>query len=267
MMFLACQAKKEVTVVLTGNGGDELFGGYERYRLTLLASYYKKVPKLLRFLLNLHPKLRKLDFESEVDLYSQFMFEKDPNISKIISTNFFQSGTTIKNWFKEKYFRNINDDIVLKFMNVDQNSWLPDQALELGDKMSMRSAIEERVPLLDKKLIKFVSTLPRSYLVTLRTTKKIFKDAFKNDLPGYLFNQPKRGWSAPGAKWLRDPEVMKLARSIISPDYYVGTKDLFKWKELEVMLEKHIDKREYNLTLLWAVITFQAWAREYEVLV
>lgn len=268
MMFLAREAKKEVTVVLTGNGGDELFGGYERYRLTLLASYYKKIPKIFRFILNFHPKLKKLDFKSEVDLYSRFMFEKDPGISRVVSTNFFQSGEAVKSWFKEKYFKtNTGDNIVTRFMRADRNSWLPDQALELGDKMSMSGAMEERVPLLDKELIKLALTIPRSYLVTMSSTKKIFKDAFRKDLPDFLFNQPKRGWSAPGAKWLRDPEVMNLVRNILSPYYYAGTKDMFKWDELENMLDNHIDKSEYNLTLLWSIITFQAWAKEYNVVV
>lgn len=267
MMFLAREARKEVTVALTGNGGDELFGGYERYRLTLISEIYQKIPSLIRSVLNLFPRLRKLDAGSGVDLYARFMFEKDSKIARIVSNKFFHDDTRIKQLFDEMYFKDKGADEVLQFMDADKNSWLADQALELGDKMSMRSGLEERVPLLDKKLIQYASALPRNFLVTLGQTKKIFKDAFRNDLPDFLFSQPKRGWMAPGAKWLRHPKIQSLVKEILSEGYYEETKDLFDFASLQKMLDDHIEGRDYNLTLLWSALTFQAWAKEYKVLI
>ncbi len=263
MMFLARETKKHVTVVLTGNGGDELFGGYERYRLTLASHYYQMVPRLLRSLLNLYPKLKKLDSENDIDTYGRFMFEKDTKISRVVSKQYYHNDVHTKKIFSQ-HFRDI-EDAVLQSMRVDRETWLPDQALELGDKMSMKSGLEERVPFLDKKLMEFVCRLPRKYLVTLFSTKKILKDAFRNDLPEVLFRQPKRGWSAPGAKWLRDPQIAELARTIISESYYEPTRELWNWQELESVLERHIEMKEYNLTLIWAVLSFQAWAKEYTI--
>ncbi len=265
MMFLARHTKKEVTVVLSGNGGDELFGGYERYRITLLAKYYHTLPVWIRTILNIFPTLRKLDFQSDVDIYGRFMFEKDERIFPLIQDAFFQKDSYIKEWFYDKYLSSAQGDLVLRSMQTDRESWLPDQALELADKMSMSAGLEERVPLLDKKLISFVTTLPRNYLVTLLNTKKIFKDAFRVDLPEFLFQQPKRGWMAPGAKWLRDPQVSALARDILSPDYYEPMKDIWNWDELQKMLENHIEMKEYNLTLIWSTLTFQAWAKQYKI--
>ena len=145
-------------------------------------------------------------------------------------------------------------------MSIDQKSWLPDHFFMLSDKMSMASALEERVPLADKELVAFSKTMPRSYKLDLFRTKKVLKDAFKDDLPDFLFNQPKRGWFSPGAKWLRNPDFAKFAKEALSQNYYEGTKTLFNWPNVEEMLEKHISKEKYNLTILWAILTFQVWA-------
>ena len=150
-------------------------------------------------------------------------------------------------------------------MKIEQKTWLPEHFFMLSDKMSMANALEERMPLADKELLYFSRSLPRSYKVGLFRTKKILKDAFRNDLPDFLFEQPKRGWFSPAAKWFRNPSFAQFARGVLSPGYYEGSKNLFDWVGLQDMLEKHIDKREYNLTLLWAVLTFQVWAKQNRI--
>ena len=266
MMLLAKFAKSKVSVVLTGSGGDELFGGYDRYRIALAAYYYKKIPRFLRAISNKHSKISKLNYENKIDLFAKFMFEKDDKLSKVISNSIFKQDTDIKKYFLNRYLSHCNNsDPASCFMEVDQKSWLPDYFFTLSDKMSMTSALEERVPLMDKELVAFSQSLSLSYKVDLFRTKKILKDAFRDDLPEYLFNQPKRGWFSPGAKWFRDPDFEKFARNVLSEDYYNGTKILFKWPSLKEMLDKHISKEQYNLTILWAILTFQVWAKQYQV--
>lgn len=265
MLLLSRFAKKEVSVVLSGNGGDELFGGYDRYRMALLAYYYKKLPKPLRIVLDRHNKLSKLDYKSEVDLYAQFMFEKDLRLKMVLSPVVFKNDLGIKDFFDSKYFRESKDDVVKSIMSADRRSWLPDQALNLGDKMSMSGSLEERVPFLDNELVAFAESLPRSYKVGLSKTKKVLKDAFRQDLPSFLFNEPKRGWFSPGAKWLREKGFKVFAKDVLIPGYYDGTKDLFNWFEVQEMLDDHLDKKGYNLTILWALLTFQVWAKKYEI--
>lgn len=99
MMYLARQAKKEVSVVLSGNGGDELFGGYERYRLALLSSHYRKIPKFLRRISNLNSTFRKFDATNDVDIFARFMFEKDNKLSCIISKDIFKADSGVKKIF------------------------------------------------------------------------------------------------------------------------------------------------------------------------
>lgn len=264
MFLLARHAKSKVTVALTGNAGDELLGGYERYRYALEAYYYRKLPNFLRSLGDKHKQIRKLNL-GDLDLYAQFMFEKDPKIKRVVSENMFKDSSEIKKYYGERYISKFPGDSAEKLLNTDQRSWLVDHFFMLTDKMSMASALEERMPLADMELVDFARSLPREYKVSLFQTKKILKDAFRDSLPEDLFHQPKRGWFSPAAKWLREPGFRKLAEEILREDYYRGTKDLFNWSEISVMLSKHIDKSEYNLTLIWAILTFQVWAKKYQI--
>ncbi len=265
MLLLAKFAKRKVSVVLTGSGGDELFGGYDRYKMALAAQYYKKLPKLLRAIGDSHAKIAKLDYGSEADLFAQFMFAKDKTLSKVISPAAFKDDTRSKKYFQDRYLLECKGDTAACFMKADQESWLPDYFFMLSDKMSMASALEERVPLADKELIALSDAMPTSYKLDLFRTKKVLKDAFRDDLPDFLFNQPKRGWFSPGAKWLRNPDFAQFAKEVLSEGYYGGTKALFNWPEVESMLEKHVRKEKYNLVTLWAILTFQVWAREYRI--
>jgi len=265
MFLLSRFAKKEVSVVLSGNGGDELFGGYDRYRMALLATYYKKLPYLVRKILNNNKKFSKLDYGSETSLFAQFMFEKDSKLKGVISADVFQNGDLVNEFFESKYFAEESEDVVRSIMSADRKSWLPDQALNLGDKMSMAHGLEERVPFLDNELVIFAESLPTSFKADLFNTKKILKDAFKKDLPEFLFDQPKRGWFSPGAKWLRESAFKAFAQEVLSSDYYEGTRKLFNWSEVERMLNGHLEKKEYNLTILWAILTFQVWAKKYKI--
>ena len=265
MLLLSRFAKDEVSVVLSGNGGDELFGGYDRYRMALLASYYKKLPQLVRRVLGIHPKLAKLDYGLEVDLFAQFMFEKDAKLEKVISSRVFEDDTGAKKFFQEKYFSEKGEDVVSSLMSADRRGWLVDQALNLGDKMSMAGSLEERVPFLDNELVSFAETLPTSYKVDLFKTKMVLKDAFRQDLPSFLYDEPKRGWFSPGAKWLREKEFSAFAKEVLSPEYYEGTKSLFNWSIVEKLLDDHLKKKEYNLTILWAILTFQVWAKKFNI--
>jgi len=265
MMRLAEYAKQSVSVVLTGNGGDELFGGYERYRIALIASYFNALPSYLQRACVLYKKSKKLVYTDPIDLYARFMFIKDPLLARVIKKDMYTSDISSKQLFSERYFNNQDDHIVDQYMHTDFVSWLPDYFLLLSDKMSMAHALEERMPLLDSALVSFAGVLPRSYKVDLFNTKKILKDAFRSDLPDFLFNQPKRGWFSPAAKWLRYPEWTVFAHAVLSKNYYKGTEGLFNWDEVSRMLDRHINKEEYNLTLLWALITFQTWARCYNI--
>jgi len=260
MAFLSEFAKGEVTVVLTGNGGDELFGGYERYRMSKRVDVLGSIPGV-KFIL---PKRIRGAYEmSALDRLAQFEFEKDKRLSKILDSKFFVPMEEIKRYFSKYIDTNLDKTEAL--MTADILSWLPDYALLLSDKMSMKNSIEERVPLLDREVLDLSNSLPMNFKVNALKTKKILKNAFKDDLPEALFKEPKRGWFSPGAKWLRRNEITAIFKEVLSPGYNTKTQNLFDWKEVKIMLDNHIEKREYNLTILWAIMTFQIWAKRYNI--
>lgn len=260
MRLLSKFAKKHVTVVLSGNGGDELFGGYERYRMSRRVDVVGKIP-FIKYLL---PKrIRKALGMSALERLAQFEFEKDFRLERVISKEVFKPISEIKKFFA-KYIDNSLDKTDA-LMLADIKSWLSDQALLLGDKMSMQGSVEERVPLLDREVLDLALTLPLKFKVTPFATKKILKDAFRGMLPEFLFKEPKRGWFAPGAKWIRRPEVEAIFREVLSENYYGPTSNLFDWKAVGEMLDGHISKKEYNLTILWAILTFQIWASKNRI--
>jgi asparagine synthase (glutamine-hydrolysing) len=262
---LAEFAKEKVDVVLSGDGGDELFGGYERYRLSRAASLYQRfVPAPFRNVLAVHDTFRKLNIPPGIERYAHFLFLKDREINGILAPEFVNDET--EQLFDGRYFVNVQgSDFETHFMAADRDAWLVDESLTRSDKMSMASGLENRVPLLDLELVALADTLPLSCKVTPLQTKILLKEAFRDELPGDLFRQPKRGWFSPAAKWLRQERFSTFAREVLSPYFYPETAQLFRWDGVSRMLEDHIEKRHYNLTPLWMLMTFQLWARAYQV--
>lgn len=264
MMKIAQEAKKSVAVVLGGDGGDELFGGYDRYRWSLCSSYYHRVPVFLRRLFNDFQSLKKLNVAPGIDRYALFMFQKNGILSQVVSPRFLDNSTF--GFFQKKYFSQLFperfEDLM---MEVDRKSWLVDDSLVLTDKMTMSSGLECRVPLVDKEVVEFVCPLSLKHKVNLFHTKVAFKEAFRGYIPDFLYKEPKRGWYAPGAKWLRRPDVFDMVNGVLNPLYYEEMAPLFRWDEVQKVLFNHMSKEVYNLTILWALLTFQVWARRFRV--
>lgn len=257
-LFLARKVKQTATVVLSGEGGDELFGGYERYRLAFVASMLS--PWIPRTLASKVPKLHSLHVSGE-DRFAQLMFQKESAIRRIFPG--VGSMVNTRALFSSEFSNSL--DIATNLMRADENHWLVDEALMRADKTSMASGVELRVPLLDLDLISYAHVLPRQYKVTPFKTKRVLKDAFRDVLPKEVLSQPKRGWFSPGAKWLRHPAFVRLADEVFSQTYAPKITALFNLPEIHSMLEDHRDKRAYNYTLLWALLVFFMWAREYDV--
>ncbi len=259
---LAEYAKKHVSVVLGGDGGDELFGGYKRHGLAKKLLMYWRLPELLRT--HAPARLQKANLDTWAARYLLFLGQKDDVLSRLCNgvdrkstVDFFQS-----HFFEKTTPQTFLDDM----MRADLSSWLVDESLLRSDKMAMAHGLEQRVPFLDTELVELARGIPSTYKVTLTETKKILKDAFKDRLPSYVLNQPKRGWISPGAKWLRRPEVSEYIKTVLSPSYYEETRHLFKWSNIEQMYGDHTSRKGYYLTPLWSVIVFQIWARRFSIL-
>lgn len=267
--LLSKYAKKKVAVVLGGDGGDELFGGYSRYYYSQLIDRYQKIPGFLcpKFLLFLAEKItgkkdlvKKLNLPKDVERYAQFMFQKEEEVGKVLKDGINQRIITRK-FFQEKYFRNISHvDFENHFMIADLKTWLADESLMRTDKMTMAYGLEQRVPVLDHHLVELAMKVPSQYKIKSRKEgKAIFKEAMEEYLPKHVLESThKKVWLSPMSEWLRT-DLNEFAKSVLSPDYCLATKEYFDWNGVNKMFIDHVNKKKYNLNLIWAIITFQIW--------
>jgi asparagine synthase (glutamine-hydrolysing) len=254
-LFLAKQTKPTATVVLSGEGGDELFGGYERYRMALIAGRMARLfPKALSSIL---PARAQKGLLSGVDRYAQLMYQKDSEVAPLLVEALPDTNALFKN-----YFGKVSDVVAL--MRADEENWLVDEALLRADAMSMAASVESRVPFLDNDVRAIAHALPLGYKVTTTATKRILKHAFKDVLPKEVLHAPKRGWFSPGAKWLRRPEFVALAAEVFAPGY-TELSQLFDSPALDRMWQEHKTRKAYHFTELWAVMVVLAWAKRYKV--
>ena len=267
-MLLSKYASSDVAVILGGDGGDEIFGGYDRYRLSRIMGKYQMMPKSARKVINPLISLfneknaLKLNIEAGSERYLSYMSEKENVLLEVVKPEFLAKGNT-KDFFDKNYFSSDKfDDFENDFMLADLDTWLVDESLMRTDKMTMTYGLEERVPFLDHRLVELGFRIPSKFKVSCFDTKIILKEALKPHLPEYLFKQPKRGWFAPMAKWLRT-DLKDFAYSVLSEDYCPDTKVFFDFVAIKKILDDHIEKRRYNLNIIWSLITFQIWYKKF----
>lgn len=260
MLMLSKFASEKVTVVLSGDGGDELFGGYERYRLSRVIDLYRKSPKYLRYLFANTEFGGKLNTGPGTLRVERFMFQDEFVLNKVLDTQLLNLNGTF-NFFENNFPIRDGEDPTDHLMRVDQSTWLVDEALIRGDKLSMASGLESRVPFLNNVVWDFSQNLSIEQKVGLFKTKKILRDGYKNILPDYLINQPKRGWFSPGAKWLRNKEIFAYTKEkLLSSDRLPVNK-----LNIEKILDDHLHKRVYHFNTIWSLLTLKIWADTFDV--
>jgi len=268
--LLAKEAKKEVSVVLGGDGGDEIFGGYPRYYYSKLIDIYQLSPSFLRknilpyFLervLNKKNLREKLNTPYGVERYLLFMGQKAEVISQVLNQEM-QHGLT-EDFLKKQYPEDKFRDPRKYLMYLDLLVWLTDESLIRSDKMTMAFGLEERVPILDHRLVELAFRIPTQYKVRgTKDNKWIFRKAMKEYLPSHLLGKEKRGWFPPAAKWLR-ADLKSFAYEVLSPSYAPGTKDYFEFSEIKRILDEHVSGKRYNLAIVWTLLTFQIWYKAF----
>jgi len=247
--LLSEMAKKEVAVILGGDGGDELFGGYKRYYYSYVLNRY--LPITPNFLMT--------------EVYAKFMFQKEMEIEKILSKDINNTLIT-KKFFREKT-KNYRAGITKSFMLTDLNTWLVDESLMRTDKMTMAHGLEQRVPILDHYLVELSSKIPSKYkMLNKNQGKAIFIEAMKQYLPEHVLKSDKKKvWLTPMSEWLRRG-LNGFAKEVLSADYCPESKKYFDFNGIQRMFDDHIEKRKYNLSLIWALITFQIWCKKYLII-
>ncbi len=255
MMKLARDASSDIRVILSGDGGDELFGGYKRYRLSRRMDLLRLLPRFLQ------PSIIR-ETEPFLDRFGLFMWEKDARLASVLTDDFLTDEH--RRLFGVLWERARGSLFESAFMDIDRETWLVDESLLRTDRTTMAYGIEARVPFLSASVIAVSRRTPLSYKVDIFTTKSIMRGAFRGRVPDYVLNQPKRGWISPGAKWLRRPGLHAYANELFSASYCPATAHLFKWDAVRTLLDRHVSRDEYALQILWKILSFQAWAHAFE---
>ncbi len=259
-LAIARETVRDVAVVLGGDGGDELFGGYERYRLSRIMDLYQRLPRALRARFAAHPRFAKLNTPPGIARLALFHFTKQNDLDRVLAPAFRADHTAP--FFAERFFSDPSVPSLEALMDADRQL-LIDGTLLRTDKLSMAAGLEARVPLLDLEMIELAARIPSEQKLSMFTTKKLFKDAVRDRLPAYLFQEPKRGWSAPAGVWLEQPEMYAYAKEVLSPSYYAPTERLFDWDGIASVLEDHFNRVKPNRPLIWSLLSFQVWARRF----
>jgi asparagine synthase (glutamine-hydrolysing) len=270
--LLAKFAKQSVDVVLGGDGGDEIFGGYSRYYYSHLIDRFQKIPAPLRknFITQYLAKIshkeniyNKLNVANGLDLFWQFRAQKEKMVGRFLKPEI-NNLARAKEIINQKYFSQKFSNYTEAMMRIDLDDWLVDESLTKSDKLTMAWGLEERVPLLDKELVELAMSLPLKYKINKKDQGKyIFREAMKDYLPDYIYHKTKSGWFSPAAKWLRT-DLKAMAYEVLSEDYNAATREMFDFKVIREILDNHLDKKEYALNTIWSLLTFQIWYKLFK---
>lgn len=267
--MLAVEASKTVKMVLTGEGADEFLGGYPKHLYEHLVQPYQFIPRWLRkdFI---EPVIRALPYRFNraktaiaaigIESFEERMPRWFGALSKEELAELLVLKATVKHP-EVTNFSSTSNSPLRRILCFDQNSWLPDNLLERGDKMTMAASIEARMPFMDHELAEFVATLPDKFRVRGKTTKWILRQAMKQIVPETILNRPKIGFKVPIDEWFRDPMRDYLYEHLTGPDSL--TKEYYQVAVLEKVLADHVSGRQNHEKLLWSLLNLEIWHRQY----
>jgi asparagine synthase (glutamine-hydrolysing) len=252
--LLSRHTKKKADVVLTGAGGDELFGGYPRYRIARILDLMKAVPAPVRGLAGSllgHPR-DVLTLSPGPELAERLLARPKEEWADLALGLDMQDG--LSELFRER-FKILKGNAIRQFMEFDRAMWLVDESLRLTDATTMGSGLEGRVPFLDPRIIAYSHGTPAAWGVTTRRTKALLKDAYRPLLPNHLYTLKKASFYPPLAKWIRREASPLVERMLDHPRIKV----LFDTVKLRAMFEAHKRKEAYHLHPLMNLTQLAAW--------
>lgn len=268
--LLSKEAGRSVKMVLTGEGSDEFLGGYPKHVFERYVAGYQVLPDVLRYGL-VEPLVHALPY--------RFRRAK----TAIVNLGLKDLQDRMPRWFgalsgKERdelvafrpaagrqggvqFDTSVENSSLRRVLYFDQTSWLPDNLLERGDRMTMAASIEARMPFMDHELAAYVSSLPDHYRVRGWQTKWILREAMKRLLPDPILTRPKVGFRVPVNEWFRGPIRDYLY------DHLTGMNSLtmqyYRCDVLERTLSDHENGRQNHEKLLWSLLNLEIWHRQY----
>ena len=264
------KAREYVKVVLTGDGGDELFAGYNKYLLPYYGNRYKKIPKFLRKgviekSLNLLPSksyrvmgIRKVINACGLDEVEQIRYMmslgfKPDELKELIPG----IDTETMDFISEQYAFLSSTDAQTRTQYVDVKTVLEGDMLPKVDRASMFASLETRVPMLDSNVIELAFNTPTEYKIKGKNRKIILKDTFRDLLPDELFRAPKHGFGVPVSDWLENSLKDQLLK--YSDEEFLRSQGLFSADYIGKVIEQHMTHQIDRFSTLWSFYVFQNW--------
>ena len=263
LYFVAKLASKDLKVVLSGEGADEFFGGYNYYREEVDYKFYNKLPYCVRHIIgkvaSIFPEGRGFNFlvrrgekleNSYIGVNRNFSSKM---AKKVLKNNYELKAIDVtKDIYNEfKNYSNID-----KMQAIDINFWLMKDILLKADRMTMASSIEGRVPFIDKEVFKVASHLPFDYKVTKENTKVALRAAAKEVIPTEAYKKKKLGFPVPVREWIKEGDFKEEVEKTLNSD--VANK-YFNTKIINKMFEDHINGKKDNYRKIWTIYTFIKW--------
>ncbi len=265
-------ARKKITVALSGEGADELFAGYPKYRYAKIPALYRKIPNIIRPNTILNASAKLLDSRKIMKLAKIMSLEDDE--SHHIWDSVFEANekdalytekikhdeSQIQKIFNEQYKNANTKDSLNKMFYADLKVWLAEDLLMKVDKTSMLASLEARVPYLDPSIVNYAANIPSSMKIKGKESKHILKKAFADTIPKEILNREKHGFNLPISPWfkkeLKDMPEILLEKQSIQRGY-------FKEAEIRKIIEDHRLGRKENSSKIWTLLNFELWNRTY----
>jgi asparagine synthase (glutamine-hydrolysing) len=282
-LFLVCrEAKKHVTVCLSGEGGDEIFAGYDRFKASKADQYYRLLPALIREkiiypiiealpdrpqkkgLINI---VKRLAEGSHLPLdggHLRWQYFSSAQQDARLFNDRFKAGVEMDPFAPVRALRSAWDgeDRLDQEIYIDLRFTMPDSVLMKVDKMSMAHALEIRVPFLDHRFVEFTASLPGDWKLKGFRTKAIFRQALSGLLPDQIVWRGKQGYSLPIKNWLREglkrPLITVLKESPVIKEYMNGP-------YIQDLIDQHMARTHNHNHILWALFNLGLWHQRFFV--
>ena len=265
LYFVAAEARKHVKVVLSGEGADELFGGYTIYKEPLSLAPFEKIPTPLRRGLGRLSRVLPEGMKGKSLLERGSMTMEERYYGNARSFNFEQMQRVIpwarREWDHREvtapiYAQSREMDPVARMQHLDLFTWMRGDILVKADKINMANSLELRVPFLDKEVFKVAETIPHDLKIANGTTKYALRKAMEQIVPPHVLHRKKLGFPVPMRHWLAGDELFGWAQDTINESQ---TDEIFNKKAVLEMLNEHRAGVSDHSRRLWTVLAFMVW--------
>ena len=275
--YLSEMCRKQVTVALSGEGADEIFGGYLTYLADNYANTFRMVPRAARQLAaglarHLPVSDDKISFEyklnrflkgsllepAEAHAFWNGTFTEDEK-SKLQATNGFEPTRRLL----DRIVAGCDETDVNRYLWLDQHCYLPDDILYKCDRMSMAHSLEVRPPFLDHRIVEFAASLPTDLKVHGRNLKFILRELMRDKLPAPILTRKKEGFDIPAHHWLRSTLRPLLMDTINART--VGASGLFRWPAIESVIQRHQERRANLGYHIWGLLILFVWMKTWNI--